>query len=85
VRRDFCAGCDLVVLSKFGRLGKAGRGLLRPVVAAGGMHIPLLTSISPAAARAWDGFAGTGVITLRADDRAIDAWIGAIRPGVWPG
>jgi hypothetical protein len=79
VRRDIIAGCDLVLLSKFGRLEAAGKGLWRAFAAASQARIPLLTSLSPAAAKAWENFAGTGFITLPADASAIDSWLNSVR------
>jgi hypothetical protein len=79
VREDMVVGCDLTLLSKFGRLEVAGKGLRSAFTAAVEAHIPLLTSVSPAAAKAWENFAGTGFITLPADDAAIDAWVNVVR------
>jgi hypothetical protein len=82
VRQDLTAGCDLVLLSKFGKLEAAGKGLWSAFTAAVEAHIPLLTSVSPAVTKAWENFAGTGFITLPADGAAIDAWLIAVRPCV---
>jgi hypothetical protein len=82
VRRDIAAGCDLVILSKFGKLEATGAGLWSAFIAARDAHLPLLTSVSPAVAAAWESFAGTGFTVLPADGAEIDAWIDAIRPPV---
>ena len=79
VREDMIVGCDLALLSKFGRLEAAGKGLRSAFTAAVEAHVPLLTSVSPAVAKAWENFAGTGFITLPADDAAIDVWVNAVR------
>jgi hypothetical protein len=47
VRRDIAAGCELVVLSKFGKLEAAGEGLAPAFKAALDARLPLLTSVSP--------------------------------------
>ncbi len=80
VRQDIAIGCDLVLLSKFGKLEAASKGLWSAFTAAIEAHIPLLTSASPAVAKAWENFAGTGFIILPADNVAIDAWVSAVRP-----
>jgi hypothetical protein len=81
VRRDIAAGCDLVLLSKFGKLEAAGEGLSGAFRAAIDGGIPLLTSVSPAAARAWEAVAVSGFTALSADPAEVDAWIEAVRPG----
>jgi hypothetical protein len=78
VRQDLAAGCDVVLLSKFGKLEAAGNGLWSAFTAAVAAQIPLLTSVSPAVAAAWENLAGTGFVTLPADDAAIDAWLDAV-------
>jgi hypothetical protein len=77
VRAEMVVGCDLAVLSKFGRLQAAGEGLWSPFTAAVEAHILLLTSASPAAAKAWENFAGPVFMTLPANDAAIDVWVNA--------
>jgi hypothetical protein len=80
VRQDIAMGCDLVVLSKFGKLEAANKGLWSAFTAAIEAHIPLLTSVSPAVTKAWETFAGTGFIILPADNAAVDAWVNAVQP-----
>jgi hypothetical protein len=79
VRADMVVRCDLAVLSKFGRLAAAGKGLWSAFTAAVEAHIPLLTSVSPAAAKAWENFAGPAFMTFSANDAAIDVWVNAVR------
>ena len=55
VRSDIAAGCDLVLLNKFGKLEIAGDGLASAFRAAITAGLPLLTSVSPAHDEAWDG------------------------------
>src|SRR5690606_32078341 len=54
VRRDIAAGCDLVLLSKFGKLEAAGEGLAGAFAAALEAGVPVLTSVSPAFREAWE-------------------------------
>jgi hypothetical protein len=78
VQQDIAGGCDLVLLSKFGKLEAAGRGLRSAFKAAIENGIPLLTSVSPSAARTWEAFVPAGFATLSTDSE-IDAWIAAAR------
>lgn len=73
VRQDIARGCDLVLLSKFGKLEAKGEGLcgaFRAAIAAG---IPLLTSVSPALAPAWARFAPDSFV-LPADLDEVEKW-----------
>ena len=79
VRRDIAAGCDLVLLSKFGKLEVDGKGLWGAFNAAVEAGIPLLTSVSPGMVQKWATFATAGFTTLSADSVEIDAWIDAAR------
>jgi hypothetical protein len=79
VRRDIAVGCDLVVLSKFGKLEAGGKGLLEAFKAAIDAHIPVLTSVSPAFEEAWANFAAPLFVVLAADSVKIDAWWQAAR------
>jgi Protein of unknown function (DUF2478) len=74
VQRDIARGCDLVVLSKFGKLEAAGSGLREAFVAAIDADVPLLTSVSSPFADAWKAFAGSLFVTLPPEFDRIDAW-----------
>lgn len=78
VERDIAAGCDLVLLSKFGKLEAAGAGLSSAFRMAIGRRIPLITSLSATAMTAWQQLTAGQFTTLPADAAAIDAWIGAL-------
>ncbi len=78
VQRDIAAGCDLVLLNKFGKLEAAGEGLAGAFRAAIEARIPLLTSVSPASEPAWKKLAGPSYDVFPADPVAIDAWWRAI-------
>jgi hypothetical protein len=74
VRRDIAAGCELVVLSKFGKLEADGGGLRDAFGAAIEAGIPVLTSVSRAQVTAWSAFAAPMFIVVPADADGIDAW-----------
>jgi Protein of unknown function (DUF2478) len=71
VCRDIAAGCDLVVLSKFGNLEKNGSGLRDAFTAAIEAGIPVLTSVSPAA---WEAYAAPLSVVMPPDSQRIEAW-----------
>lgn len=74
VQRDIAAGCDVVMLSKFGKLEAGGEGLFDAFEAVIASHIPLLTSVSPAFEEPWRKIAGPSFAILPADPDEIDAW-----------
>jgi hypothetical protein len=74
VRRDIADGCDLVVLSKFGKLEAAGCGLRDAFGAAIEAEVPLLTSVSSKFATAWESFAAPLFVAVPGDVDGIDAW-----------
>ena len=80
VRRDIAAGCDLVVLSKFGTLEKKGGGLRDAFTAAIDAGVPVLTSVSPAYMAAWESFAAPLSDIMPLDDERIDGWWQSVRP-----
>jgi hypothetical protein len=79
VRRDISAGCDLVVLSKFGKLEARGAGLSNAFNAAIDADIPVLTSVSSACEQTWVKFAGSSFVVLAADPAKIDEWWHLVR------
>jgi hypothetical protein len=79
VRRDVARGCDLVLLSKFGKLEAENRaGLMAAFVAAIEAGVPVLTSVSPKFTDAFDAFAAPFYTALPAEAEAIDAWWKAV-------
>jgi hypothetical protein len=80
VQRDVAEGCDLVLLSKFGKLEAGGSGLRDAFSAAIEWGIPVLTSVSPAFAAAWAEFAGSLSVVLPPDDDRIEDWRQAVVP-----
>jgi hypothetical protein len=74
VQRDIAAGCDLVLLCKFGKLEANGAGLRDAFSAAIAAGIPILTSVSPALEEAWHRFAAPLFVVVPADADRIEAW-----------
>lgn len=75
VCRDIAAGCDLVVLSKFGKLeAESGSGLFAAFVAALEAGVPILTAVSPRNQPRWDAFAAPFYETIGASLGEIADW-----------
>ena len=75
VCRDLAEGCDLVVLSKFGKLeAESGGGLLPVFVAAIEAGIPVLTSVSPHNLERWEAFAAPYYELIGASLDQVAAW-----------
>ena len=74
VQKQIEAGCDLVVLSKFGRLEAERGGLRGAFEAAIAADIPVLTSVSPRFTQAWALCAAPLYEVLPADLEPIGAW-----------
>jgi hypothetical protein len=79
VRRDIAAGCDLVLLNKFGKLEAGGGGLRDAFGAAMEAGVPVLTAVSAGFAGAWESFAAPLFVVVPADADRIDAWWHALR------
>jgi hypothetical protein len=84
VEKDIAAGCDLVLLSKFGKLEAARRGLTEAFTAALTADLPLLTSVSPAFEAAWEAFAAPLYDILPAEAEPIETWWCAVHSGATP-
>jgi hypothetical protein len=80
VRRDIAAGCDLVVLSKFGRLEAERSGLADAFAAAVEVQAPVLTSVSPKFAAPWAAFAAPLFVVLPPQLHALQAWWRSVSP-----
>lgn len=80
VRRDIAAGCDLVILSKFGKLEAEGGGLRDAFGAAIEAGVPLLTSVSARFVAAWESFAAPLFVIVPDDADRIEAWWRSVRP-----
>lgn len=81
VEKDIAAGCDIVLLSKFGKLEAARKGLADAFLAAIAAEKPILTSVSPAFEQAFSEFASPLFVTLSADPNHVEAWWQSIRAG----
>ena len=68
------AGCDLVVLSKFGKVEASRSGLAPAFGRAIEAGLPVLTSVAPKLADAWEGFAAPFYVILPPELGAIEAW-----------
>ena len=75
--RDQIRTSDLVVLSKFGKLEAARRGLADAFEAALAAGKPVLTTVSGKHRDAWRAFAPDAAV-LEADEAAIQAWRRAV-------
>jgi hypothetical protein len=65
--------CDLVVLSKFGKLESMGRGLFPAFEAARAAGLPILTTVSAKHEDAWHRFAPNAV-ALPANAEVLQSW-----------
>lgn len=74
IEQDIAAGCDLVMLSKFGKLEASRGGLIGAFTAAIDAGLPVLTSVSPAFEQSWETFAAPLFDVLEADSSKIEAW-----------
>jgi hypothetical protein len=74
VQRDLASGCDLLVLSKFGRLESERSGLVDAFAAAIDLNAPILTSVSPKFEPQWRAFAAPLFVMLPPEADAIRTW-----------
>ncbi|HET9149952.1 MAG TPA: DUF2478 domain-containing protein [Alphaproteobacteria bacterium] len=79
VEHDILDGCDLAVLSKFGKLEAAREGLAGAFHVALTAKVPLLTSVSPALERAWTEFPAPRFDVLPAEIGSIETWWRGVR------
>lgn len=75
---DGISTCDLVVLSKFGKLEAGHGGLIGAFEAAVSRRKPILTNVSEKHRAAWEAFAPAAAV-LPADVVALDYWWRAVR------
>lgn len=80
VRAQIAGGCDVVVLSKFGKLeADNGSGLVAAFADALAAGVPILTSVSPRHAGAWERFAAPLYVSLPVSGAAVEQWWDAVR------
>ncbi|MEO5587771.1 MAG: DUF2478 domain-containing protein [Novosphingobium sp.] len=75
VCHDIAAGCDLVLLSKFGKLeADNGSGLLAAFATALESDVPVVTAVSPNRQAQWDAFAAPYYEVIEPSLGAIAGW-----------
>ena len=79
VRKDIEKGCDLVILSKFGKLESGGGGLRDAFAAALEAGVPVLTSVAGRQAASWEAFAAPLFMPIAADALELEAWWQCVR------
>lgn len=80
IEREIAQGCELVLLSKFGKLEAESRsGLVPAYIAAIEARVPVLTSVSWKHVDAWEKFASPLFSRIEASADAIDRWWIAMR------
>jgi hypothetical protein len=79
VARDIETGCDLVILSKFGKLEASGGGLREAFAAAICAGVPVLTTVGVAQAAPWESFAAPLFTQVASDTGEIEAWWQSVR------
>jgi hypothetical protein len=79
IARDIEAGCDLVILSKFGKLEAGGGGLRDAFAAAIEAGVPVLTTVSASQTAPWEAFASPLFTPVAADAGEIEAWWQSVR------
>lgn len=80
VRRDVVAGCDLLVLSKFGKLEAQRSGLAAAFAAGVEAQAPILTSVAPKFDAQWTAFAAPMFVMLPPTMAAIERWWRCVAP-----
>jgi hypothetical protein len=71
-------GCDLVIISKFGKLEMEGGGLKSAFHAAIDAGVPIVTSVPSYAEDVWGAFAESLSVFMRPDREAIETWRSAV-------
>jgi hypothetical protein len=82
VLRGIDVGCDLVILSKFGKIEAERSGLAPAFASAMEAGLPILTSVSPRFGEALDRFAAPLYVLLPPDLAAIETWWRSVRAQV---
>lgn len=67
--------CDIVVLSKFGKLEADRGGLLQAFIDAAAMNKPVLTSVSPTFTASYLSFVGEFGAVFPADEDVVSSWV----------
>src|SRR5262249_36779552 len=80
-------GADLLIVNRFGKRGRRGRGLLFLIERALNADIPVVIAVSSERLPDWTTFAGPASTSLACEQRALEAWWHDVarepsRPGV---
>ncbi len=78
VIREIARGCDLVILSKFGKLEAEGGGFNDAFAAALDANIPILTSVAPSFQKEWNAFAAPYFEMLPPNAELLGTWWNAV-------
>ncbi len=81
VQQGIAAGCDLVILNKFGKIEAERSGLAPAFASAIEAGVPILTSVSPKFTEAWERFAAPLYVIVPPDADALDDWWLGVRAG----
>jgi hypothetical protein len=79
LEREIAAGCDLLILNRFGRGEAEGRGFRDLIGMAMVSEIPVLTAVRDSYAAEWALFGRDVACDLPADRAAILAWFEGLR------
>jgi hypothetical protein len=80
VCRDIATGCDLLVLSKFGKLEAERSGLMAAFASGVAAQTPILTSVAPKFQAQWTAFAAPLFVMLPPERSAIERWWRSVYP-----
>jgi nucleoside-triphosphatase THEP1 len=75
------AGADLVIVNRFGKREREGRGLLFLIERALNADIPVVIAVSSERLADWITFAGPTGVALACEQQALDAWWHDVAPG----
>lgn len=78
IQRAVQQGCDVVIISKFGKLEAERGGLLDAFGAAIEFDVPVVTSVSPRVMEEWAEFAGPLAAFVAPEIAAIERWRAAL-------
>lgn len=89
IARTLDEGADILIVNRFGRQERGGKGLAHLVERALGADIPVVIAVPSHHFADWISFAGGMTVKLRCDRESLDAWwsrvsapAGSLRPPV---
>jgi hypothetical protein len=80
VARALEGGADIVIINRFGRQEREGKGLSYLIERALGADIPVVIAVPAHRFADWIRFAGGMSVKLRCDRDALDAWWNSVSP-----